>query len=55
MDDADFIKLGVLAKLKSTVYGRKTAYTPSAPACEACGKCIEACPEKAIKLARAPV
>jgi 4Fe-4S ferredoxin len=53
IDDADFAKLGVLAKLKSIAHGRKTAYTPAADRCEACGKCVEACPEKAIKLARA--
>jgi 4Fe-4S ferredoxin len=53
IDDADFAKLGVLAKLKSVVHGRRTAYTPNASACEACGRCVEACPEKAIKLARA--
>jgi ferredoxin len=47
MDDADFAVLGMLAKLEST------AYAPRASACEACGKCVEACPEKAIKLARA--
>jgi 4Fe-4S ferredoxin len=53
IDDADFAKLGILAKLKSVAHGRKTAYTPLSSACEACGKCVEACPEKAIKLARA--
>jgi 4Fe-4S ferredoxin len=52
IDDADFARLGVLAKLKSVVHGRKTAYTPRASACQACGKCVEACPEKAIKLGR---
>jgi 4Fe-4S ferredoxin len=52
MEDRDFAQLGVLAKLKSIAHGRKTAYTPRAGACEACGKCVEACPEKAIKLAR---
>ena len=52
IDDADFAKLGMLARLKSMAHGRKTAYTPKAAACEACGKCVEACPEKAIKLAR---
>ncbi len=52
IDGADFAKLGVLAKLKSIAHGRKTAYTPLAARCEACGKCVEACPEKAIKLAR---
>lgn len=54
MDDEHFAKLGPLAKLKSIVHGRKTAYTPLASACEACGKCVAACPEKAIKLARSP-
>ena len=53
IDDADFARLGVLAKLKSVAHGRKTAYTPRASACQACGKCVTACPEKAIKLARA--
>lgn len=52
MEDGDFAQLGILGKLKSIAHGRKTAYTPSASACQACGKCVEACPEKAIKLAR---
>jgi NAD-dependent dihydropyrimidine dehydrogenase PreA subunit len=55
IDDVDFARLGVLAKIKSIAHGRKTAYTPSASACQACGKCVAACPEKAIKLARASV
>jgi NAD-dependent dihydropyrimidine dehydrogenase PreA subunit len=52
IEDADFARLGVVAKIKSIAHGRKTAYTPSASACQACGKCVAACPEKAIKLAR---
>jgi NAD-dependent dihydropyrimidine dehydrogenase PreA subunit len=52
MDDEDFAKLGVFAKIKSLAHGRKTAYTPQASACEACGHCVTACPEKAIKLVR---
>ncbi len=52
MEDADFANLGVFGKLKSMAHGRKTAYTPLASACQACGKCVAACPEKAIKLAR---
>jgi 4Fe-4S ferredoxin len=53
IDDPDFAQLGMLAKLKSIAHGRKTAYAPRASACQACGKCVAACPEKAIKLARA--
>jgi NAD-dependent dihydropyrimidine dehydrogenase PreA subunit len=53
--DADFAALGILGKLKSLAHGRKTALTPNAAACQACGKCVEACPEDAIKLARAPL
>jgi NAD-dependent dihydropyrimidine dehydrogenase PreA subunit len=52
IEDADFARLGVLGKLKSVAHGRKTAYTPRATSCEACGQCVAACPEKAIKLAR---
>lgn len=50
MDDADFAGLGLLAKLKSVAHGRQTAYTPRADACQARGKCVTACPEKAIRL-----
>jgi ferredoxin len=53
MDDVDFAKLGMFAKVKSIAHGRKTDSTPKASACEACAKCVEACPEKAIKLVRA--
>jgi 4Fe-4S ferredoxin len=52
IEDSDFAGLGVLARLKSVAHGRKTAYTPLSSGCEACGKCVAACPEKAIKLAR---
>jgi NAD-dependent dihydropyrimidine dehydrogenase PreA subunit len=54
MDTADFAALGLLAKLKSVAHGRKTAYTPRADQCHACGLCVSACPEKAIKLTRSP-
>lgn len=53
ISDHDFARLGMFAKMKSIAHGRKTAYTPRESSCEACGKCVEACPEKAIKLARA--
>ena len=53
MDDADFAQLSFFAKLKSRAHKRQTAYTPRADRCQACGKCVAACPEKAIKLERA--
>ena len=43
-------QLGGLGKIKSMAHGRKTAYTPNADACRACGLCVVACPEKAIAL-----
>ena len=52
IEDADFAQLSVLGKLKSVVHGRKTAYTPGADRCKACGLCVVACPEKAITLVR---
>jgi NAD-dependent dihydropyrimidine dehydrogenase PreA subunit len=52
INDADFEKLTFFQKLKSRAHGRKTAYTPRADACQACGLCVVACPEKAIELQR---
>ena len=52
IDDADFAALGFIGKLKSIAHRRMTAYTPNAAACRACGLCVAACPEKAIKLER---
>lgn len=51
IDDADFAALGFFAKLKSRAHRRQSAYTPRADACQACGLCVVACPEKAIRLA----
>ena len=44
--------LGFLSKLKGTLHGWKQAYAVNADACRACGLCVEACPEKAIRLVR---
>ncbi len=49
--DADFARLGLLAKLKSYAHGKQSAYTPNLAACQACGLCVAACPEKALTLA----
>lgn len=45
-----FDAMPFLVKLKILAHGRKTAFTPNADACRACGICVEACPEQAIKL-----
>ena len=52
IENADFARLSLLGKLKSMAHGRKTAYTPAADQCKACGLCVVACPEKAITLVR---
>lgn len=44
--------LGFTGKLKGMLHGWKQAYAVNADACRACGLCVAACPEKAIKLAR---
>jgi NAD-dependent dihydropyrimidine dehydrogenase PreA subunit len=54
IDDADFKQLSILGKLKSVAHKRQTAYTPGAQDCRACGLCVVACPEGALRLARVP-
>ena len=44
--------LNFLHKIKSRVHGSKLAATPNADKCEACGHCMKACPENAIKLVK---
>lgn len=39
-----------LFKLKVKVHGGKVAYPRNEAACIACLKCVEACPEKAIRV-----
>ncbi len=50
IDDADFSALSLIGKVKSLVHGRQTVYTPGSGDCRACGLCVVACPEKAIRL-----
>ena len=45
--------LPFFAKFKVWAHGMKTAATPNVDACEACGLCVSACPERAIRLQRA--
>jgi NAD-dependent dihydropyrimidine dehydrogenase PreA subunit len=50
IEDDDFAKLLFFGRLKSRAHGRRTAYTPKADLCRACGLCVASCPEKAITL-----
>lgn len=45
-------QLSLLGKLKGFAHGYKQAFAVNADRCHACGLCVTACPEKAIKLAR---
>ena len=42
--------LGLLEPIKSLSHGHKKAFTVRADQCHACGLCVEACPETAIRL-----
>ena len=44
--------LSFTGRIKGTLHGWKQSYAVNADACRACGLCVSACPEKAIKLAR---
>ncbi len=44
--------LSLKGKVKGFVHGWKQAFAVNADACRACGLCVSACPEKAIKLSR---
>jgi NAD-dependent dihydropyrimidine dehydrogenase PreA subunit len=46
----DKASLGFFAKLKAMAHGNKQAYAVKVDACQACGKCVQVCPEKAITL-----
>jgi NAD-dependent dihydropyrimidine dehydrogenase PreA subunit len=50
LGDEAFSAMPALVKLKLWAHGRKTAFTPRAGACRACGLCVVSCPEKAIRL-----
>jgi NAD-dependent dihydropyrimidine dehydrogenase PreA subunit len=44
--------LSVRGRVKAFFHGRKQAMTPNADQCHACGLCVAACPEHAIRLTR---
>ena len=44
--------LSLKGKVKAFAHGWKQAFLPNRAGCEACGLCVAACPEDAIKLLR---
>ncbi len=45
-------ELPFFARLKASVHGNRQAFAVRAEACHACGLCVQACPERAIKLVK---
>jgi 4Fe-4S ferredoxin len=52
IDEAEYQALPALIRFKLWAHGKKSSYTPRAGACQACGLCVVACPEDAIRLVR---
>lgn len=50
IDEAEYAEMPALVRFKLWVHGKKTAHTPNAKDCRACGLCVVACPERAITL-----
>jgi len=53
IDKQDYRNLTFIGKVKNRVHHGMVAYTPNADQCRACGLCLKACPEEAIKLVKA--
>ena len=52
LSDSDKRALRPGARLKAWVHGNRQAFAVNAQNCHACGLCVSACPERAIKLSR---
>lgn len=44
--------LSFLGRIKASVHGNRQAFAVHAELCHACGLCVSACPEHAIRLAK---
>jgi 4Fe-4S ferredoxin len=53
LSDMERAGLGWLARAKLLVHGGRQAFAVHAENCHACGLCVKACPEKAIRLSAA--
>lgn len=52
LTEAEYTSLSFMGRIKARGHDRKTARTPNLAACRACGLCVVACPEDAIRLRR---
>jgi NAD-dependent dihydropyrimidine dehydrogenase PreA subunit len=52
LDEAERAALPFFPRLKSRFHGFRQAFAVRADECHACGECVTACPEDAIKLVR---
>jgi 4Fe-4S ferredoxin len=43
-------RLGLFARVRTMLHGNQQAFTPRLDQCHACGLCVAACPERAIRL-----
>ena len=50
ISETDFKSLSFIGRLKTRVHGKEKAYAINPDMCHACGLCVTACPEKAIRL-----
>jgi 4Fe-4S ferredoxin len=51
LEAADRASLSLIGKLKAWAHGNRQAYVVQPNDCHACQRCIEACPEQALRLA----
>ena len=52
ISDEQFKALPFFGRLKTRLTGRTKAFVLHPEACHSCGLCVQACPEKAIKLSK---
>lgn len=55
LEAMDRAALSLRGKVKAWAHGNRQAYVVRASDCHACGLCVRACPEHAIRLEPAPV
>lgn len=53
LEAADRAQLSLRGRLKAWAHGGRQAYAVRAADCRACGDCVKACPEDAIRLVAA--